>query len=108
MTEYFALIDEDRLRRGPFATMQDAVIFLKETSRDRGYTDEKAQQFYLHETAIVKVDPGTGHEDVFNLSWLARELSLSGRQKLGSEEFTRKRERFANAKKQLCELRIVH
>ena len=106
MTEYFAIMDEDRLRRGPFATMQDAVLFLKETSRDRGHTDEKAQEFYLHETAIVKVEPSTGHEDVFNLSWLARELS--GRRKLGSEEFTRKRERFANAKKQLCELRIVH
>jgi hypothetical protein len=73
MTEYFAVIDEDGFRRGPFDTMEEATQFLKEIAMDRGYTDEQAEQLFLHGSAVVKVETKNGKVSFFNLGWPARE-----------------------------------
>ena len=75
MTEYFAVIDEDGLRKGPFDTMEEATQFLKEIAMDRGYTDEQAEQLFLHGSAVVKVETSKGRLKFFNLSWPEREES---------------------------------
>jgi len=75
MTEYFAVIDEDGLRKGPFDTMEEATQFLKEIAMDRGYTDEQAEQLFLHGSAVVKVETSKGRLKFFNLGWRAREVS---------------------------------
>lgn len=75
MTEYFAVIDDDGLRRGPFETMDEATQFLKEIAMDRGYTDEQAEQLFLHGSAVVKVETRNGKVAFFNLGWPAREES---------------------------------
>jgi hypothetical protein len=77
MIEYFAVIDEDGLRRGPFETMEEAARFLKEIAMDRGYTDEQAEQLFLHGSAVGKVETKNGRVAFFNPSWLAREESAS-------------------------------
>jgi hypothetical protein len=73
MTEYFAVIDEDGVRRGPFETMKEAIRFLKEIAMDRGYTDEQADQLFLQGSAVVKVEIKNGKVAIFNLGWQARE-----------------------------------
>jgi hypothetical protein len=73
MTEYFAVIDDDGVRRGPFPSIGAASRFLKEASADRGYTEEEARQFFLHDSAIVMVETVNGQVDFINVSWLARE-----------------------------------
>ena len=98
MTEYFAVIDEDGLRRGPFETMEEATRFLKEIALDRGYTDEQANQLFLHESAVVKVQTSKGRSKFFNLGWKA--WKPSERQERESDVFAKKRERFATAKEQ--------
>jgi len=75
MTEYFAVIDEDAIRRGPFETMDEATQFLKEIAMDRGYTDEQAEQLYLHGSAVVKVETKNGNATFFHLGWPEREES---------------------------------
>jgi len=75
MTEYFAVIDDDGVRRGPFDTMEEATDFLKEIAMDRGYTDEQAEQLFLHGSAVVKVETSKGRLKFFNLGWRAREVS---------------------------------
>jgi hypothetical protein len=77
LIEYFAVIDEDGLRRGPFETMEEATRFLKDIAMDRGYTDEQADQLFLHGSAVVKVETINGKVDIFNLGWPAREESSS-------------------------------
>ena len=74
-TEYFAVIDDEKLRRGPFATMQEASVILKEAARVRGYTDEKARHFFLCESSVVEVQVVNGQMEFFNVGWLAREES---------------------------------
>jgi len=75
MTEYFAVMDEDGLRWGPFDTMDEATRFLKEIATNRNYTDEQADQLFLHESAVVKVETRNGKVVFFNLGWPAREES---------------------------------
>ncbi len=74
-TEYFAVIDDEMQRRGPFATMHEASAILKEASRLRGYTDEIARHFFLCESSVVEVQIVNGHMEFFNVGWLAREES---------------------------------
>ena len=74
-TEYFAVIDDEKQRRGPFATMHEASAILKEASRLRGYTDEIARHFFLCESSVVEVQIVNGHMEFFNVGWLAREES---------------------------------
>ena len=75
MTEYFAVIDDEKQRRGPFGTMQEASAILKEAARVRGYTDEKARHFFLSESSVVEVQVVNGQMEFFNVGWLAREES---------------------------------
>ena len=75
MTEYFAVINDEGLRRGPFHTIGEASRFLKDVSSDRRYTDEEARQFFLYESAVVMVETVNGREEVINVGWLAREKS---------------------------------
>jgi hypothetical protein len=79
-TEYFAVIDDEKQRRGPFVTMQEASAILKEASRLRGYTDEQTRHFFLHESSVVEVQVVNGQMEFFNVGWLAREES--GREEL--------------------------
>ena len=74
MTEYFAVLD-DHDRLGPFESMHEPVEILKQTSRDRGYTDEQAQHFFLHHSAVEQVDTIGDKSECFRLGWLAREKS---------------------------------
>jgi hypothetical protein len=74
-TAYFAVIDDEKQRRGPFATMQEASAILKEASRIRGYTDEIARHFFLYESSVVAVQIVNGQTESFNVGWLAREES---------------------------------
>ena len=46
MTEYYAVIG-DCTRSGPFYSIGEACRLLKQSSRDRGHTDEEAQHFFL-------------------------------------------------------------
>jgi hypothetical protein len=73
MTEYFAVIDDENQRRGPFATMREASAVLKEASRSRGYTNEEARHFFLCESSVVEVQVVNGQMEFFNVGWLARE-----------------------------------
>ena len=75
MTEYFAVIDDDGVRRGPFDTMEEATQFLKEIAMDRGYTDEQAEQLFLHGSVVVKVETSKGRLKFFNLGWAEREAT---------------------------------
>jgi len=77
MTEYFAVMDDDGLRWGPYKTMDEATQFLKEIATARGYTDEEADQLFLHRSAVVKVEINQGKVVFFNLGWPAREESAS-------------------------------
>jgi hypothetical protein len=104
MTEYFAIIDDETMRRGPFETISEASQFLKEIAIDRSFTDEEAHQFFLNDSAVVRVETVNGRLDFINIGWLAREKS--GRQHAETEEFTRKRERFASAKEALPGLQM--
>ncbi len=74
MTEYFAVLD-DNDRRGPFESMNEPVEILKKASRDRGYTDAQAQNFFLHQSAVEQVDTVGDKKECFRLGWLAREES---------------------------------
>ncbi len=74
MTEYFAMIGDDD-RRGPFDTMHEPVALLKQASRDRGHTDEQANHFFLHESAVEQMDTVGGKVECFSLGWRAREQS---------------------------------
>jgi len=74
-TKYFAVIDDEQQRRGPFATMQEASTILKEAAKARGYTDEKAHHFFLCESSVVEVQSINGQMEFFNVGWLAREES---------------------------------
>ena len=74
MTEYFAVLD-DHDRRGPFQSMHEPVELLKQTSRDRGYTEEQAQNFFLHQSAVEQVDTIGDKTECFRLGWQAREKS---------------------------------
>ncbi len=74
MTEYFAVLD-DHDRRGPFESIHEPVEILKQTSRDRGYTDAQAQNFFLHQSAVEQVDTVGDKKECFRLGWLAREES---------------------------------
>jgi hypothetical protein len=85
MTEYFAVIDDDN-RRGPFDTMHEPIALLKQASRDRGYTDEQANHFFLHQSAVEQVDTVGGKVECFSLGWRAREES--GRDEESSSENT--------------------
>lgn len=78
MIEYFAVIDADGFRRGPFQTIGEASRFLKNISSDRRYTDDEARQFFLYDSAVVMVETVNGRVDFINVGWLAREKS--GRQ----------------------------
>jgi hypothetical protein len=89
MTEYYAVID-DQGRTGPFQSMHEASRVLRETSRLRGYTDERAHQFFLNESSIIKVEDVHGQLESFNLGWLAREAS--GREEPSSETETESQE----------------
>jgi hypothetical protein len=75
MTEYFAVIDEDGLRGGPFQTMNEATRFLTQSALDRGYIDEEADQFFHHGSAVVKVEIEDGRAVFFHLGWPPREDS---------------------------------
>jgi hypothetical protein len=77
MTEYFAVIDDDD-RRGPFDTLHEPVALLKQASRDRGHTDEQANHFFLHQSAVEQVDTVGGKVECFSLGWRAREQSGRG------------------------------
>jgi hypothetical protein len=100
MTEYFAVIGDDD-RRGPFGTMHEPVALLKQASRDRGYTDEQANHFFLHQSAVEQVDTVGGKVECFSLGWRAREESgrdeelSSGNavELLSRDEITRESER---------------
>jgi hypothetical protein len=104
MTEYFAVIDDMGLRRGPFDTMEEAISVLKETSQNRGHTETEAHQFFLHESAVVKVEVLNDRLDIINIGWLAREQS--GMQEFATTQFAKKRDRFAVAKQGLNKLPI--
>jgi hypothetical protein len=83
MIVYFAVIDDDD-RWGPFETMQEPVALLQQSSRDRGYTDEQVNHFFLHRSAVEQVDTLGDKVNYFRLGWMAREES--GRnQELSSE-----------------------
>jgi len=82
MTEYFAVIDDEG-RMGPFATMHEASVVLKEASKHRCHTDEQARQFFLNGSAVVKVETKNGNAVFFNLGWPAREKPA--RQELPTE-----------------------
>jgi hypothetical protein len=92
LIEYFTVIDEDGLRAGPFETLEEATGFLRKFALNRGYTHEQADQFFLHESAVVKVQTSNGRSKFFNLGWKASE-----KQKRESDVFARKRDRFAAA-----------
>jgi hypothetical protein len=77
LIEYFAVIDEDGLRGGPFKTLEDATGFLRKFALNRGYTHEQSDQFFLHESAVVKMETKNGKVAIFHLSWQAREESSS-------------------------------
>ncbi len=72
MKEYFAVLDGND-RRGPFVSMREPVEILKQTSRDRDYTEEQAQHFFLNESAVEQVETVGGNEECFRMGWLARE-----------------------------------
>jgi hypothetical protein len=74
MNQYFAVLDNEE-RHGPFDTIGEACRLLKQTSRDRGYTQEQAQKFFLHGSAVEQVDTVNGHPECFQVGWLAREQS---------------------------------
>jgi hypothetical protein len=71
MTEYFAVIDEDGVRSDAFATRDEAIRFLRTIALDRGYTDQQAEQLFLHGSAVVKVETKDGNVVFHNLSWRA-------------------------------------
>jgi hypothetical protein len=73
MIEYFAVIDDDGLRRGPFETLEEATHILREIARDRGYTEEEAEELFVHGSAIVKVETSNGKVVFTHLGWPARE-----------------------------------
>jgi hypothetical protein len=77
MTEYFAVMDEDGRRRGPFDTKKEAADVLWKIAMERGYTDEQADQLLLHESAIVRVETKNGEVALFNLGWPLRNESSS-------------------------------
>jgi hypothetical protein len=82
MIEYFAVIDDDD-RWGPFDTMQEPVALLKQSSRDRGYTHEQANQFFLHQSALEQVNTVDGKVESFTLGSLAQ--AEFGREELPSK-----------------------
>jgi hypothetical protein len=104
MTEYFAVTDDDGVRSGPFHTIGNASRFLKKVASDRGYSDEEAREFFLRDSAVVMVETVNGKVDFTNVGWLAREKS--GRLPAETEDFDRKRDRFASAKESLRVLQI--
>ncbi len=73
LIEYFAVIDDDGLRQGPFETLDEASHFLHEVASERGYTDEQANEFFSHGSAVVKVETRNGKVVLFNLGWPERE-----------------------------------
>jgi hypothetical protein len=75
MIEYFAVMDADGLRWGPFETVDEAAQFLKELVADRGSTAELADQLFLHESAVVKVETKNGKVVLYHLGWPPREES---------------------------------
>jgi hypothetical protein len=74
MNQYFAVLNNEE-RHGPFDTIGEACRLLKQTSHDRGYTPEQAQQFFLHGSAVEQVDTVNGNPECFQVGWLAREQS---------------------------------
>ena len=74
MTRYFAVLD-NKERWGPFDTIGEACRHLKQAARERGYTPEQAEQFFLHDSAVEQVDTDNGIPDCFQVAWLAREQS---------------------------------
>ena len=83
MTEYFAVLD-DFDRRGPFETMREPVALIKQASKALGHTDEQAQHFFLHQSALERVDTVDGKQECFRVGWQARERS--GREELTTDE----------------------
>jgi hypothetical protein len=84
--EYFAVMDEDGVRRGPFATMDEATRFLQDVALVRGYTDEQADQFFLRESAVVKVETTDGAVVFYNLNCPGREASAKRKIPIATSE----------------------
>ena len=55
MIHYFAVIHDDD-RWGPFESMHEPMALLSQTSRDRGHTEEQAENFFFHQSAVEQVD----------------------------------------------------
>jgi len=99
MKEYFAVVDVLD-RRGPFDSASESVELIKQTSRDRGHTDEQGQYYFLYQSAVEKVETVDGKRECFRLGWLAREKA--GREEelspensaeiLSDDEIARRRE----------------
>ena len=57
--------------------MREPVALIKQASKDLGHTEEEAQQFFLHQTAVEQVEMVNGKAECFRLGWQAREASES-------------------------------
>jgi hypothetical protein len=57
-------------REGPFNSMLEAVMGLKQISEAWGHRDEEARHFFLRHSAIEQVETQKGRLECIRLSWL--------------------------------------
>jgi len=69
ITEYFVVLGNDALLRGPFGTMEEATDFLQKLAQDREGTDKQDDPFFLHGSAIVKMETIKGKMLFLHLGW---------------------------------------
>ncbi len=69
MTQYFVVI-ADCPRSGPFYSIGDACRHLKQSSNDRGHTDEEAHHFFHFESAVEQVETVDGKVERFHVGWI--------------------------------------
>ena len=105
MIQYFALIGKDD-RRGPFESLCKPVELLKEISEALGHSKEEARNFFLHGSAVEKVEVIDGKTDRINVGWLAREEACKDDEATGAELEKSSHEELARKKE--SELREAH